>query len=288
MSDWLSKEPLLRTLEGRFQIPLLLRKEVVDGCSFNALRCAELEYGNGFAILLSRTHKQFEASFRADNFAGALLRDMSEADDARKQDFLKHRDAAERSGLGVYVAINGNDLPGCLETTERWTRLEIDVSAKISLSNTVEKIDSSVVQATSVCLALVLSLLSLLDEASLMQTSVKGLPEGAKLLVEVNRYERSPANRAACIDHYGHSCQCCGFDFAGAYGDVGAGYIEVHHRTPVSQIGTNYIVDPVKDLVPLCGNCHAMVHRMDPPLDVEALSRLVRSRQLTLGEGRKV
>lgn len=36
--------------------------------------------------------------------------------------------------------------------------------------------------------------------------------------------------------------------------------IEVHHIVPVSQIGEAYVVDPIKDLIPVCPNCHAVLH----------------------------
>ena len=85
----------------------------------------------------------------------------------------------------------------------------------------------------------------------------------------------SPVNRAACIAAHGSVCKVCGFDFGEVYGPLGQGYIEVHHRLPVSQMGAGYIVNPVRDLVPLCSNCHAAVHRTDPPMETEALAAIV-------------
>lgn len=276
MSEGLGIEAMRRKLEGRFQVALYSQLETVDGGEFAALRPVELEQGNGFAILLSRTHRQFEASFKADNFAGALLRVMSEASNGQKTAFLRARDAAEASGTYVYVAINGNDGRNCLYLRERWTRVEIDVSRRLPSGKIADEMLATAFQAASTCLALILALTGIGEEGtSAPDNGAKGLPEGAKLRVEVNRYERSPVNRAACIDHYGHRCQCCGFDFADFYGELGDGYIEVHHRTPVSKLGPDYIVDPVEDLVPLCGNCHSMVHRTDPPMPVEHLSALI-------------
>jgi 5-methylcytosine-specific restriction protein A len=124
----------------------------------------------------------------------------------------------------------------------------------------------------STCLALVLALLPLEEDDLAASTLFEaGLPEGAKTRVEVNRYERSPVNRAACIATHGTSCWVCGLDFGRVYGSLGTGYIEVHHRVPVSRMGAGYVVDPVNDLVPLCANCHAMIHRRDPPVTPEEL-----------------
>jgi 5-methylcytosine-specific restriction protein A len=101
-----------------------------------------------------------------------------------------------------------------------------------------------------------------------------GYPEGAKMTVVVNRYERDPRNRRACIDHYGCRCQACGMDFGETYGPLAEGFIHVHHRKPVSEMGEDYVVDPVKDLIPLCSNCHVMVHHLG--VTPEMLKRIIR------------
>lgn len=85
-------------------------------------------------------------------------------------------------------------------------------------------------------------------------------PDGAVARVAVNRYERDPEARRACIAHRGTSCAACGFSFEMAYGEVGADFIHVHHVVPASQLGSAYQLDPLTDLVPLCANCHAMAH----------------------------
>lgn len=96
--------------------------------------------------------------------------------------------------------------------------------------------------------------------------------EGALKRVYVNRYERDPAARAACLRAHGYSCKACGLNMALVYGPLlGRNFIHVHHLTPLSKIGPDYKLDPVAELVPLCPNCHAMVHREDPPLSIEKL-----------------
>lgn len=95
--------------------------------------------------------------------------------------------------------------------------------------------------------------------------------EGAASRVTVNRYERDPQARAACIDHYGTHCAVCGFDFAARYGDLGDGFIHVHHIRDLSLLGEDYKLEPIKDLRPVCPNCHAMLHRERPAMSVEDL-----------------
>jgi putative restriction endonuclease len=53
----------------------------------------------------------------------------------------------------------------------------------------------------------------------------------------------------------------CNFNFSKVYGELGEGYINVHHLRPVSELGEEVQIDPQKDLIVLCANCHAMIHK---------------------------
>jgi 5-methylcytosine-specific restriction enzyme A len=95
--------------------------------------------------------------------------------------------------------------------------------------------------------------------------------EGAVRQVLVNAYERDRAARQACITHYGLTCVVCGLRFEERYGALRAGFIHIHHVVPLSEVGAGYELDPIKDLRPVCPNCHAMLHRQRPPVSIEAL-----------------
>ena len=100
------------------------------------------------------------------------------------------------------------------------------------------------------------------------------LMEGALRRVVDSIYERNPIARRACIEYHGTSCSVCRFSFETAFGLLGRGFIHVHHLIPLSSNkGGAYRIDPVADLRPVCPNCHAMLHRRDPPLSVEALQQ---------------
>jgi 5-methylcytosine-specific restriction protein A len=107
--------------------------------------------------------------------------------------------------------------------------------------------------------------------------------EGGELPIDLTRYERSRAARQACIEHWGTCCCVCGFDFEINYGELGIDYIQVHHLVPLAEIGDEYDVDPIKDLRPVCPNCHAMIHRREPPLSIEDLRRIVERERKTPG-----
>jgi 5-methylcytosine-specific restriction protein A len=95
--------------------------------------------------------------------------------------------------------------------------------------------------------------------------------EGAARKVTINAFERNPQARAACLAKHGYSCAVCGFDFSKKYGAIGKGFIHVHHNKPLATIRSEYVIDPIRDLVPVCPNCHAMLHTTEPPLSVTEL-----------------
>ncbi len=99
--------------------------------------------------------------------------------------------------------------------------------------------------------------------------------EGIKWTVTVNSYERNSKARQLCVKHWKAICAVCTFDFEKTYGEIGKGFIHVHHLTPVSQIGKSYQVDPINDLIPVCPNCHSMLHRQEPPLTIDELKSLI-------------
>jgi 5-methylcytosine-specific restriction protein A len=102
--------------------------------------------------------------------------------------------------------------------------------------------------------------------------------EGTVQHVLMNAYERNPQARAACLAHYGPRCTVCDFDFGEVYGELGEGYIHVHHLRDLATIRRQYSIDPVKDLRPVCPNCHAMLHQTTPAMKVEKLKALITKR----------
>jgi len=93
-------------------------------------------------------------------------------------------------------------------------------------------------------------------------------PEGSVTQVTVNRYERNRTARDLCVDYWNPNCFVCGMNFGDEYGEYGQGFIHVHHLRDLASIGSEYEVDPVNDLRPVCPNCHAMLHQKGaPPID---------------------
>ena len=108
--------------------------------------------------------------------------------------------------------------------------------------------------------------------------------EGHVRSVKVDIYERSSIARGKCIEHHGSSCLICGFNFGDEYGDLGEGFIHVHHLRPLHTIRKDYVVDYKNDLIPVCPNCHAMIHRIQNGENMSAeeiKSRLQKAKHTT-------
>lgn len=94
--------------------------------------------------------------------------------------------------------------------------------------------------------------------------------EGKRRLRETSYFARNPKLVRDAKEKYGYVCQVCGFDYGKAYGELGEGYIEVHHLNPLSerpeteeeQLSTN-----LDEVMVVCANCHRMLHRKSPALD---------------------
>ncbi|NOX61145.1 MAG: hypothetical protein GXP42_04255 [Chloroflexi bacterium] len=102
--------------------------------------------------------------------------------------------------------------------------------------------------------------------------------EGAPRRVTSTTYERNRKARDICINYYGARCSVCGFDFLDFYGKIGKDYIQVHHVKPLSDVGQEYEIDPLQDLRPVCPNCHAMIHRRNPPYTIEEIKAFIQKR----------
>lgn len=100
---------------------------------------------------------------------------------------------------------------------------------------------------------------SLTSDIKLDLTSV--FLEGSQKKIYTTKYERNPKNRAIAIKVHGYNCAACDFNFSDVYGDLGDKFIEIHHIIPLHSLNEAVFIDPKLDLIPLCSNCHRMIHR---------------------------
>ncbi|WP_371068836.1 HNH endonuclease [Sediminibacillus sp. JSM 1682029] len=91
------------------------------------------------------------------------------------------------------------------------------------------------------------------------------------------RYERNPFNRGKAIAIHGVTCKACGFNFEEVYGERGKDFIEVHHIQPLYVLSEELEINPEYDLVPVCSNCHRMIHRKkDKILSIQELKDFIK------------
>lgn len=137
-------------------------------------------------------------------------------------------------------------------------------------SDKPSKFKFKLVQANGIC-----NIDSLFDYIANENKVYSSAPEGVKKLITHYRFERNANNRKKAIEKQGCICKICGFDFNKVYGDeLGDDYIEVHHIKPISN--GMQTPNPEKDLIPVCANCHRMLHRRkNLILSVEELQKIV-------------
>ena len=124
-------------------------------------------------------------------------------------------------------------------------------------------------------------LLRYLDIEPSEVSPVEKFLEGAVRQVLVNSYERNRRAKKLCVAHYGCSCALCDFNFGSVYGQLADGFIHVHHIRPLSEIGREYLLDPIEDLRPVCPNCHAVLHLGGKLRSLDEVRQLLRQQKDT-------
>ena len=245
------------------------------------LRPADASKDPAFGIRVDPDWRRLRVSFEPDKFAGDLLSEMGQADESGRMAFMNILERCR--ALGGEIDFRVNDIPFAVNAEEawgqRWSRMSLTLSkGKLEFPTGNDAADQEIVCLwTGRFISAIVAILPLKQDNELDTDYLQHYPEGAVSKVPVNRYERDRRNRAAAISIHGVACKACEFDFGERYGPTAAGFIEIHHITPVSQLGTDYIVDPAQDMVPLCPNCHAVAHRREPPLSVDEIKNLLRS-----------
>lgn len=233
-----------------------------------------------FGVRLTIGWRRLWITLEPGTFAGPLLQEMAGTDADGRSVFRGTLGAARAAGADITFRLNGKERDVTDDTIwdEQWTRVHLELrKGGLELGDADGKPDQEILQEwAELFMAAVVAILPVeMDEQVDPVDHQTGFPEGAAVTVTVNRYERDRRNRVAAIAIHGSRCKGCGLDFGERYGKIAAGFIEVHHVVPVSKMTPGYVVDPRVDLVPLCSNCHSVVHRQDPPLGLVDLQKLL-------------
>ena len=112
-------------------------------------------------------------------------------------------------------------------------------------------------------------------EAKYETAHTSNVLEGKKVVYYSTKYERNKSNRDEALRIHGYNCAVCNINFKESYGQIGEGFIHIHHIKPLFTLDEEVLINPATDLVPVCPNCHAIIHRKKGEvLSVEDLKRI--------------
>lgn len=256
---------------------------VVDGFNEVHLLPEFSDISEGFKIVVRINWKRLNCSFVPGPRSGLLLHTMGSSSVENRFVFSSVAEEIISKRGTVELLINGfRQNPG---DSQNWpsvwsslyiTSMSSHIETEFDLS-VDKRLDEFILEWAGLFFSMIFTLLPVDSPEERDDQMLPGELEGLKIQSISTRYERSRKNRQVCLAAKGYKCTVCNFDFEETYGVIGAGYIEVHHIIPVSSLDDNYLINPVKDLVPLCSNCHAMIHRREPPYLVEELKDIYRS-----------
>lgn len=266
-------------LENEYDIPFVVTKSLDKGEPVFVLE-PEDDSKELFGIKVSfRNGVRLCMDFIPHKYSATFIETMSHQPDENRRRFAQYAELISSKGAKCTISANGLllDLANPEGWPENWKDFKARVT-KMPIEADGEALYSEVVNTWgSLMMGMVLSLANIVPVED--DLSVPGYSEGDLRRVEINRYERNPLNRKLCLEIKGYNCAICGMNFEGKYGNIGHHFIHVHHVIPVSKIGPGYIIDPVKDMIPVCPNCHAMLHRKEPPYTPDELKIIVEEMQ---------
>lgn len=209
---------------------------------------------------------------KPEEYAAFTINDMGNATQNQKSTFVSYNKLLQEKKAKIFFSVNNvpvdilNDKMWPVE----WKNFKFRMSRSPVFPETEkEDVTHIISEWTGIVCGMFLSLLNIIKiDDDNFEKKVKR--------VEVNRYERNPLNREICLEVNGYDCKICGFNFEKVYGEIGREFIHVHHIVPVSETGGELNIDPVKDLIPVCPNCHAMLHSTVPPLKPEKLKEILK------------
>ncbi len=236
---------------------------------------AGIESTISFKVELTLGWRTLSAVFRPADYASTLLKKMNKSNQEQKTAFSVFAGSLRSKGAVIDLVINNESFEATDPHSwpENWSEINIRMKKTgLVLEKKTEYDFSEAFPWTTGFFGMTLALLPL-EEIS--GREVTGEVEGDQYFERVKKYERSRINRAACIEVNSDSCKICGFSFGKTYGKHGEGFIHVHHIIPVSQMGGSYSLNPATDLIPVCPNCHSMLHRRQKVLLPEGLKNII-------------
>tara|TARA_B100001123_G_C15133997_1_gene956573 strand:+ start:110 stop:847 length:738 start_codon:yes stop_codon:yes gene_type:complete len=205
--------------------------------------------------------------------------ELSEVLNALPIHSLETRNEKFRNPTGVYMKLCNFLRCDPSYTNEGFTglpngsQLEFEVWEKYSTNQSYLSKVASAIKSNAAEFDSKTSLMSELDED-------QEAPEGRLLLSVHRRRERnatlSKNKKRSALRKFGKLiCEVCDFVFSEKYGEIGEGFIEAHHKMPLSELPPGIVKTKLSDLALVCSNCHRMLHKKGGRESVESLKTTV-------------
>lgn len=246
----------------------LIREFMPSGHEYELkVRLADIPSPHGFNVKIQDSYLNWKISLHFDPFSAPLLDSMQQRFQERLEGLRSYIELATAKNNTCTFSINKeSEWDKALGT---WNEIDFEISKSyFSETNEFASLESSLLDFMCVILFLIV------EDTEWSSDDIEGKDEGAAYSLISQKYERSRYNRAICLKYYGFKCRGCGDALEEKYGPIGQGVIHVHHIVPVSMMGGSYKLNPIKDLIPLCPNCHNIVHKQSPPLSIEELTKM--------------
>lgn len=238
---------------------------------------SDIDDNDGFSVEVRTSWRTAEARFIPGKFARPLIERMGAAGPQARASFAALATAASKQSK-LTVRADGIELDTAESTAwpPHWQKLEIILKKQGVVFEELDHVQ--IQQVLEDIIAPIFGMCIALIGVEDVDADTSAL-EGSSTEVISRRYERKPVNREICLSARGRRCYCCNMDFGEVYGPCANGYIEVHHTTPASKMGPGYRINPVAELVPICSNCHSVVHLTNPAKSVEEVKAIFDARR---------
>lgn len=265
-------EYIKKELEMAYDIPFAVEFDNTSGLSVYTVSPVN-DLQELFDLKISFRQARIIIEITPQKFSRDFIIDIQSAPDFRRARFVEYCNMLKTQTSSINININHERVqPENIPWGKNWDNFDIRIT-KLPFSDNVDCYDEKSIAAEWAvrCSAIIMSLIDVEPIDEDIHT------EGGVNRIEVNKYERNQINRELCLAANGYKCRICDFDFEKFYGKIGHGFIHVHHIEKISEHKQEYYIDPVNELIPVCPNCHAMLHTSDPPLKPEELISIIES-----------
>lgn len=260
---------LARLIADRLGLPV----RVENRGTVWVIAIADLEVNESFTIEFRKEWRSAQAALIWGKFARPCIQKLGQADQISRSSVAALASALPKT-VRIQWVVNGVDrvLTDPASWPSDWNAVQWSFHRGMLPVDTMTEADWQPVAAELVLplLAMLVAMLGVEDVDADLSAA-----EGAASEQRSLRYERKKINRDICLQIRGRKCLCCERSLEQEYGPVASDLLEVHHTVPASQMGQRYKVNPVTDLIPVCPNCHRVLHRTDPPMPVEELRSIL-------------